>query len=253
MLDWTEPYTLHYLSAPIQYIDERHYEVFKMRDIYHEAQAEAGLSDRGLWNAHYDYDFDFEVYMTATHVADRSYFIRLHLSPHFQVVIPPPPEAGKYLLPMLPACLVVDHSGNPGTQVEVEVRLTAHGPLEKFVGRTIPGTFGPSDYDIGMIVTRSGGKGGFVLSDHNGKFAFGPSGSPTKQMKSGVQHLLYGSNYIPANNWLKKILLLHNAPTSDGRHFNEDAVQAFLEHKTPNVKQAEAFRHAMRDPSTRAP
>ncbi len=77
------------------------------------------------------------------------------------------------------------------------------------MGRTIAGTFGTSDYDIGMIVTRPGGSGGFVLTERNGRFTFGNMGSPTKQMKSGVQHLLYGGNGVAANNWLKKILLLH--------------------------------------------
>ncbi len=101
-----------------------------------------------------------------------------------------------------------------------------------------------------MIVTRSGEKGGFVLSDHNGRFAFGPSGSPTKQMKSGLQHLLYGGNYIPPNNWLKKILLLHDAPRCDGRLLNEDATQAFLAHETPNINQTEAFKHAVQDHNT---
>ncbi len=33
VVDWTEPYALHQLSAPIRYIDERHYEVFKMGHI----------------------------------------------------------------------------------------------------------------------------------------------------------------------------------------------------------------------------
>ena len=90
---------------------------------------------------------------------------------------------------MLQTRLVVNRSGDPGTQVEIEVHLTAHGSLEKFVGRTIPGTFGASDYDNGMIVTRPGGRGGFVLSEHNGRFTFGSLGSPTRQMKSGVQHV----------------------------------------------------------------
>ena len=130
VVDWTEPYALHQLSASIRYNDERHYEVFKMGGVFREDQAEAGLSDRGLWNAHYD--FDFEVYMTASQVADRSYFIRLHLSPHFQVVTPPPPEAGKYLLPMLPVRLVIDHSGNPGTQVEIEEKIPLLHDLTRY-------------------------------------------------------------------------------------------------------------------------
>ncbi len=60
-------------------------------------------------------------------------------------------------------------------------------------------SFGTSDYDVGMIVTRPGSSGGFVLSESNGRFTFGPMGSPTKQMKSGVQHLLYGGKGVPAN------------------------------------------------------
>ena len=72
----------------------------------------------------------------------------------------------------------------------MEVRLDR--TFEKFTGRTIPGTFGPTEYDIGMILTRAGGRSGFVLTEQTGRFRFGPGGQPTKQLQSGIRCAMYG-------------------------------------------------------------
>lgn len=70
--------------------------------------------------------------------------------------------------------------------MELEVRLNLNGPVEKFISRTIPGIFGPSEYDIGMVFTRPGRYTGSVMVEHVGRFTFVPAGHPTKQMKDDI-------------------------------------------------------------------
>ena len=85
---WRNPLTLSKMGAPLRYIDERHYEVFKMGDIFREAQA-ASLGPKAVtWNGHYE--FNFEPYMTLSHVADRSWLIRLSLHGNREDIPPQP-------------------------------------------------------------------------------------------------------------------------------------------------------------------
>lgn len=63
-----------------------------------------------------------------------------------------------------------------------------------------PGIFRPSEYDTRMIITKSGGKTGIVMVERVGHFRFGPTGAPIKQLKSGVQRVMYSGNGVSPNN-----------------------------------------------------
>ena len=126
--------------------------------------------------------------------------------------------------------------------MELEVQLGSTGPMEKSVGRTITGSFGTSEYDMGIVVTRTGGGTGFILETHNGKFVFGPAGSPTKQIVSAVRRIMYGGNGTPAQKWLKRILLLHDIPRGTGT--TDEDLHDFLDGECCNNTQEEDFTHA---------
>lgn len=68
-----QPSTVSHTKAPLRYLDERHYKVFKMGDIFREAQGQVLGERRETWNGLYD--FEFRPYMTSFHVADRSWVI----------------------------------------------------------------------------------------------------------------------------------------------------------------------------------
>ena len=72
-----------------------------------------------------------------------------------------------------------------------------------------------------MIVTRSGGNSGFVLSSHVGWFRSRGKASTILQMRSGVRRMIYGGNGIPRNNWLNRVLLLRGIPRGAGTTPNE--------------------------------
>lgn len=243
---WIDPYEISYMAAPIRYIDERQYETFKMGDIYREDQGRVLGERRATWNGRYG--FDFRACLTSTHVADRSWLIRLSLNADREE-LPPPPEPGKYCS-TLQDPPITNRPDNTGTHVELEVRLDTFGPVEKFVGRTIAGTFGDSEYDVGMIVKRLGGRGGFVLVEHVGRFRFGPAEAQTSEMRSAVRRVMYGGNGVSQNNWLKKILLLHDIPRGRGQMFRSNLAEEFIRHQPLIAVQEEAFRDAVGVPGT---
>ena len=80
---------ISYMAAPLRYIDERQYEVFKMGDIFRDAEGQALSQRRETWNGVYDFDFRF--YLTSSHVADRSWAIHQYLDGDWEE-LPPAPE-----------------------------------------------------------------------------------------------------------------------------------------------------------------
>lgn len=120
---------------------------------------------------------------------------------------------------------------------EIGLHLTLDGPVEKLIGRTIPGTFGPSEYDIATIVSRPGGSTGFVMTEHVDRFRFGPTGHPTRQMQSEVRRVVYEGNGVPFNNWLKQTLLLHDVPRGRGEEYRSEQSEEFWINAPLNVRQ----------------
>ena len=210
-----------------RFMDERHYEVFQAGIISRESQHEWYYAAKPTFNG--KYFFDFEPFFGSTHVADRSYLIKLHLVARLSGALPPAPQ--------------------PGSAVRLTKFNHGHSPDTEFLGRVIPSPASISEYDIYIVVTRVGGEPGFVLTDCEGKFYFGPQGGvPTRQAIAGIRRVMYGLDGVPPSNWLKQLLLAHDVPPLRFGNLpsTEQHARAFIQQVGLNQSQAAAFLQAIR-------
>ena len=209
--------------APIRYLDERHYEVFKTGDLERELQYEERTRPQATFNA--KYPFDFRPILTPDVKSDRSYLIRIPVRSSAKNLHLPPPEVG--------------------TQVTLNVTLSRGQQVTQFQGRIIPSPASTDEYEVSMIVTRKVGGTGFILDEHEGNFFFGSRGTPSRQIRrSIIQSMHGGAGVTTANNWMRPLLLAHDPRPrlSQERLANRPDLEPFLEGTTCTAEQRDVIR-----------
>lgn len=137
------PVQIAQLPPPVRYLSERQYEVYQTGALMRDAAFEGSRKSTDAFNNFYEFDFQPLVGNRAR--ADRAYIVRVTARSRTSKVLPPP---------------------GPGTRVTISVHFANDPVPTDFIGRVIATPPGDNEYGIAMVVSRKGGRSGFVLTGH---------------------------------------------------------------------------------------
>ena len=210
------------MPAPIRYLDEREYDVFKTGDVLRDVQYEEMTSTGASFNG--KYDFDFQPLVTGEVASDRSYVVVLQVRSTSGACIPPL-EAN--------------------THVNLNVQLGAKDTAKvSFSGKVISSPVDSDEYTVTMVLTRTGGGTGFVLHGHNGVFRFGSQGTAFRQIARSIGQVMHGGAGVDIDNWAKTLLLAHNPVKRPSMPPRNPHAERYLAGISMVPKQAEVFLNA---------
>lgn len=131
------------LPPSVRYLSERQYEAYHIGALMRDAVFQGSRKSTDALNNFYE--FDFQPFVGDRARADRAYIIRVTARSRTSQVLPPP---------------------GPGTRVTISVHFANDPVPTDFIGRVIATPPGDNEYGIAMVVSRKGGRCGFVFTGH---------------------------------------------------------------------------------------
>ena len=132
-----------------------------------------------------------------------------------------------------------------GTRVKPEITLDKNFAPVVFQGVVMAQPPDVSEFLVTMLMTKTTGGSRFILQEKRGKFTFGREGVVAKRITRCIRGVMYGGNYIPPENWMKQVLLAHDAVPLPTQPPEDQMIEDYIDCSIDNSVQKRVVRRCI--------